>query len=112
MLLAGLVLFAQILGAALAGASLAGAAQSELCTGAGEPIALPLPEGDQPAGHWHELGPCCLACPSKAPLPPRPTVLSPGPLPRAEPVRPEPDPAPPARERTLRPPGRAPPLAS
>jgi|DewCreStandDraft_4_1066084.scaffolds.fasta_scaffold00025_60 hypothetical protein len=109
---AGLLLFAQIVGAALAGASLAAPSRLELCVGTGSPAVAALPGEETPQQHRHELCPGCLACPGKTPLPSLAPVPLPGPAFRAEPRRPDPGLAPAAPERTLRPPGRAPPALS
>lgn len=109
---ATLLLFAQIVGAALTGASLAGSSRLELCIGSGSPAAAALPDAPAPLDHRHELCPGCVAYPGKVPLPSLAAVPLPGPAFRAEPRRPHPEPAPTAPERTLRPPGRAPPALS
>lgn len=109
---ATLLLFAQIVGAAVAGASLAAPSRLELCVGSGNPAAAALPGDPNPLDHRHELCPGCLACPGKVPLPSLAAVPLPGPAFRAEPRRPDPGLAPAAPERTLRPPGRAPPALS
>lgn len=117
LLAAWLLLFAQILGASLAGASLGLPSRVELCVGTGDPLALTVPAPgfsgeDEPAGHRHELCPGCLACPVKSPVPAVLALPVPGPAVAVEPARPEADAPPPALERTLRPPGRAPPSLS
>jgi len=112
LLAAFILLFAQMFGAALAGASLALPARVDLCVGGGEPFAGTFPDGGDPVGHRHEPCPCCLGCPSKSPLPSLAAVPLPGQVVRAEPRRPEPEPAPPKPARAFRPPGRGPPLFS
>jgi hypothetical protein len=112
LLAAFILLFAQILGGALAGFSLASPSRLELCVGGGEPVAATTRDEGAPVGHRHEPCPCCLGCPSKAPLPSLAAVPLPGPVVRAEPRRPEPEPAPVKSARALRPPGRGPPLLS
>lgn len=106
---ATLLLFAQIVGAAVAGASLAAPSRLELCVGSGSAAIAALPGEPNPLEHRHELCPGCLACPGKVPLPSLAAVPLPGPAFGAEPRRPDPGTVAPAPERTLRPPGRAPP---
>lgn len=112
LLAASLLLVAQILGATLAGASLALPRSVELCVGAGGPLAVTLPADETPDGHRHEPCPGCLACPVKSPAPSPPALPEPGPAVAVEPHRPAAVAALPAPERTLRPPGRAPPVPS
>jgi hypothetical protein len=112
LLAAFVLLFAQMFGAALAGASFALPTRLELCVGGGEPFPGAVPEEGGPAGHRHELSPCCLGCPSKSPLPWLAAVPLPGPVVGAEPRRPEPEPAPAQPTHAFRPPGRGPPLLS
>lgn len=112
LLAATLLLFAQILGATLAGASLALPTRLELCVGSGSPLLAALPDEEAPPGHRHDLCPGCLACPGKSPFPSLAAVPLPGPTVRVEPRRPAAEPAPPSFERSLRPPGRAPPVVS
>jgi hypothetical protein len=112
LLAAFVLLFAQIVEATLAGASLALPSRLELCVGGGEAVAASLPDEGAPVGHRHEPCPCCLGCPGKSPLPSLAEVPLPGPVVRAEPRRPEPEPAPPKSARALRPPARGPPLFS
>jgi hypothetical protein len=113
LLAAFVLLFAQMFGAALAGASFALPTRLELCVGGGEPFAGDRrPTTAHPPAIATSPAPCCLGCPSKPPLPSLAAVPLPGPVVRAEPRRPEPEPAPAQPTHAFRPPGRGPPLLS
>lgn len=111
-LLAGLLLFAQILGATLAGAAAGTGSPIELCTAGGVGVAA---DPDDPSSDRsdHELCDFCLAGCCRAP-PPGLARLE-GRLANpvaAAPARPAPATPAPTAPRALRPPGRAPPALS
>lgn len=114
MLLAGLVLFTQILGATLAGASVAGPTLLELCVGRGA-TAVAAVDPDAPSSDGDHAGLCdgCLVGCCRVPLPNLASVERGLEAPAAQPPPWPPDAAPaPPVPRALRPPGRAPPALS
>lgn len=110
LLVAALVLVAQILGAAIGAAAMGGAAAAELCGGT-TGLAPPAPDEDSPKAAHHQPCPACFAGPGMTALP---SVAATAPVPPIATDRPGPDLGgpPPPLARTLRPPGRAPPIRS